>query len=296
LLVALCPLVSSTIVGTRGGVTTSKHKAMKQQLAPVTATIAPAFVAQRPIESILRDVTINQTTGAVTINKGQQLTADEIGLVVLDNHQKSEVQGLVRANFVRLSRGLPPVKDGDKETPAIDYVKEKLRRAMGDGAFYNMLQVADAIDVIEINGLGDVSPSLVKDAVPMLRALGAMPPAKAKLELRDRLKVTASKAKPIVDALKSKVSQTKLEEIGKGLIERRARQTKDKDKDGDKDKAPKVEHTPATVNNALVTARGQWELAVKGGVKVEDMRNACKDELEKLALLGGFALVPLAKK
>lgn len=272
---------------------------MKNQVN-TTVTVAPAsvpFETFRPIDAILRDLSINGTTGAVMVNKDNKLTADEIGLVVLDNHRKGEVQGIVRANMIRISRGLPPVKDGDKEISAEDYVKGKLRPLMGDGAFYNMLQVADAIDVIEINQLGDVSPYSVKDAVPMLRAVGALPPAKAKLENKERLKIAVSRAPSLVKALKDKASQSKVEEIGKGIVERRARQNKPKDGDGGKDgdKAPKVEHTPATVNNALMTARGQWELAVKSGAKVEEMRKACAEELEKLALLGGFALVPLKK-
>lgn len=253
----------------------------------ISVSNQPVFVVERNIEAIRGDLIVDGAS--VLFKKGARVTVDELAFLLNEDLKDSESKSVRLANTIRLARMLPAVKDGDATVPAFDWVKDKVRAQIqsegrSEGAFYTTFQLVEAIDVIEANSLKS-SPTNVKDAMAALRKSEALP--------KGELKLKASKASALVKALKEGATQAKVREIvGKMGTTKKTKKSKTSTPPTDTT-TTKVPQTIDGIKAAIVGARGQWELGVQEGLKIEEIRQACFDEVAILARLAGYELVQL---
>lgn len=272
---------------------------MTKQIAIVAPSVS--FEVKRSAEQIARDFIVS-SEGGVKVREGAKITVEEIGFLIAEEWKGEQAKSVKQANLLRIARGLPAITVGEgedaEEVPAFEFLKTALKNAAPtDGQFYNVFQLVDAIDFLEVNRekLGDkVNVFAVKNMMGPLRALEALP------KPGEVPKLKGSKGKAIVDALKAGEPQAKLQEIANKLGAVRARKGKGKkgkttpETPAAQDAPPVVTHTAQSVLTSIVSLRGQWEKAVQEGVKIDELRKLCTEELEKVVLLCGAAMVPLA--
>lgn len=299
------------------------------QIATVTATIAPAFVCERPISAIAKDFTFDKSDG---VKVGNKVTVQELGFYMATTMQEQESINRRMANCLRHARALSPVevdvrdKHGDVtgaklKVTAFNWLKEKLRaNANTAGTFANMFQLVEALDFIADNGLpSGLSPYSVKNALGYFREHGALPkPDKSKEYKAGDLKLKdVAFCAPLVKALHDCASQPKIE-IARTEAEKlrvppvapvatvvptvptvpteggapQAPATPASATPAPATPAPvKATQTPEMILGDLVTICGNWQIAMEQGASREDMRKVCADKVKELALLAGWKCV-----
>lgn len=259
---------------------------MKNIVSTEVKPAAPVFTVERPLEAIRADFTVNGTE--VLFKAGAKVTGEEMAYLLSEEMREQDSKTIRMANMMRLSRALPAVKVEGQDVIAFDYIKGKLKAtAPTEGAFYTMFQLVEALDVIEVNKLGNVSPFSVKNAMSALRKSDALPKAGS----GEPLKLKAGKAPSLVKALKEGATQAKVAEIvGKMGTAKKKTPSTPPAPEGD---TTKVKQTVEGVKASLIAVRGQWELAVQEGLKIDDIRKACREEVQNLARLAGWDVVEL---
>lgn len=266
------------------------------------AIITPAIL-EKSMAQIMANITVDVNNNA-SFKAGAKVTPAELAYAANETLIGAEGATIRAVNILRLARNLAPVKEGEgddaKERPAFEVAKEQFRAlARTDGAFYNMLQLVDSVDVIETNKL-TVSPFAVKEAMGALRKLGALPKAGSTEPLK-LTNGTNGKARPIVDLFKS--GDAKVNAIRETLAKAGATKKKGAKKESPADKkkreaeeakAEKAKYAPEVIDRDVVSLVGIVEKAfeVSGRDKV---RAAIQANVFILARMAGLQVVEPGK-
>lgn len=238
--------------------------------------------------------------GNVSFKSGADLKPAELAFVALAESKTAECASLRMANTLRLARQLPPVVNGEIETPAFELAKIAFRSlAVTDGAFYNAFGMVAALDFVETNKLTHISPFVAKETMGSLRAWGVLTKDDSKPLALTVKSDSDERAKKLVRVLKDTKNPARVNSIRDVIAELKGKPAKKAkapvtDTPPEGEKAPAVTYTPETLNAELISVRGQWDKTVSAS-DVATVRKVCSQSVIELAKLAGFSCVPMPK-